>query len=453
MKRLAFLLSVVLVLSMLLTSCEYVDFVLDLFEGEPETAEELWERIDEEMDELDSYTATIEATLNYEFLNRRVMGDLKSTVTEIGDPGDDDYYSYLYNSVEIYVGGSLTTEAEGTVVYQDGKMYISNTSGDASNRLVSEISAEEFLDYISGEIDILELPMDNATDKEMKHRGDDKWELTFSISDEDDLTSILEDLTFDEKSLGISITEISFEIIADEDYRAEEINVTFYSGDDDVITMSASYGSFNTAEKEEIDESKYNEVDNILVAVTLEEYIEGALDLEELDFTVDISYKIRDTKQQQSYDVYDEYDVVSVKNKNGAFTYSIGSNSGGEKYSIEYAYGTATISGSGIYESTPQSTLEARSFIMNLLDPLGCSVMNVSGIEKYSAEQYKITLNPANITDYRQLIISLGDVYVSHQLYVLVELDGDNVESIEGYVSVTGRQYVYTIEYKVEIGK
>ena len=91
MKRLAFLLSVVLVLSMFLTSCEYVDFVLDLFEGEPETAEELWDRIDEEMSELDSYSATGNVEISYEYAGAEITGDIKIQIVEIGSCEDEDY--------------------------------------------------------------------------------------------------------------------------------------------------------------------------------------------------------------------------------------------------------------------------------------------------------------------------------------------------------------------------
>ena len=453
MKRLAFLLSVVLVLSMLLTSCEYIDSFLDLFEAEPETADELWERIDEEMDELDSYTATTAARLDYEMQGVKVKGNLKVTMKEIGDAGDDDYYAYLYSMTDIYIGGSLTTETEATIVYQDGKMYLSNTSSDASSRLVSEISAEDFVNYISGEKEYFEFPVDNASDKEMRRRGDDKWELTFSISDKDELATMLEELKFDKKSLGISITEISVEIVADEDYRADEINVTFYSGEDDVITMSARYGSFNAVEKIDIDESKYNEVDDIFVAIALEECLDSALDAEEIGFTVEINQQVRDGGFQNIRYVYGEKDIVKAYNKNGAFTYSIAAYIDGEEYSVEYAYGTQTVSGPDIHEATAQSTLEARAFLMNLIDPTDFSLMNVTEIEQYSDGRYKIVVEPTNITEYRQFMISIGDTCVESKFYIVVELDGESVESFKTCIVITGKLYVVTAECMVEIDK
>ena len=438
---------------MLLTSCEYIDFVLDFFKADPETADELWDRIDEEMDEIESYRCTTDVSINYEMQGIKVKGNVDIVMVEIGDDDDEDYYSYMSNSADVYVGGSRITDTESVVVYQDGKIYLSNKDGDVVNRLSAEMTTEEFVDYISDRDNDIDLSVENATDKKMEKKDDGEWEISFSIFDEDELLEMLEAMEFDEDMLGFEITGVSVEAVADEDFRVDEMTVTFISGDDEVIVMTARYDCYNSAKRVDIDEPDYEDVDYISAAITVEDYLDDVMDAESLDFDVYITHKVQNTALTEIYYEYEENDSVSFLNKNNAFTYGIEAYLNGEKFSIEYAYGTQTIIGSGSKQTAAQSALEAKSFILNLLDPVSFQLFNVSNIEKLSGDKYRIDLKATNVSDYRQTIISLGDSYVGYELYLVVELDGESVESIITYITVEGRQYVYSIESVVNIAE
>ena len=283
-----------------------------------------------------------------------------------------------------------------------------------------------------------------------------KWELEFSNFEKDALDRIIEQLKLDslEESMGIVISDVAVTITTDEKYRVDKMSIDFISEsyDEPVISLDMTWSQYDSAKKVYIDKREYTEVDDVRIAKWVDNYLNEVIDRERVDFSLYMDQKVM--KGSATYSSYVERDKVTYKNKNDKFTYDISAELNGQDYSIEYVWGTQTVRVLDQTHRTDQTEDEARSFIKSLMNSAQFSPSLVTNILEISNNRYRIYLQPADVSEYRQLMLNLSDTYEDCEIFIEVVLDGEEVNSIETYIKINGISYtcIFQIFSIVNIG-
>jgi len=448
MKRIALLLVMVILLSMALSSCQVIWTVI-----EPKDAEELWERIDEKMDDLKSYRVEVEADISFEYMGSEVEGEMSMTTVSIGDEDDKNPYYYTRTQSKMSIDGLNVENSDELEVYEDGKMYVCKNSADRYSRIYSALTPKEFDDYRSDDDNVFDLSPDDASIRDMEKLDDGEWSLSFSNFDRDSLDELVEDLGFDafRDEMGIDITDVSVRLTTDKKFRVKEMTVEFLSASskEAFISMTALYSEYNAAEKVEFDKSQYREVDDARIAGWVYGYLNDVIDEEEVSFDLKVEQKVKLGAKVLSS--YGETDAVNLRNKNGIFTYEIDAKISGQSVTIDYASGNQMINTGGKTQTVAQSELEAIAFIKSLMNVVDYKPLLVEDITKTGNNLYTVNLTIHDLNEYKNLMRSLNDNYQSNITYIIVEMDEEEVKSIESYIEIKGYTYTYIATSKMEI--
>lgn len=442
MKRIALLLTLLLVVSLIFSSCQVLWLVV-----EPKDADDLWGRIDKVMTDLSSsrIDATMEMKFTYEGLEVEAESNL--LLVAIGNVDSEDFYYYQKSKTVMEIAGS-EIETEEYLVYDEGKAYVSEKSDNKTSRIYSSLTSKEFYDYATDEATDFNITPDGAGVKGMSRYDGKKWELEFSNFEKDALDRIIEQLKLDslEESMGIVISDVAVTITTDEKYRVDKMSIDFISEsyDEPVISLDMTWSQYDSAKKVYIDKREYTEVDDVRIAKWVDNYLNEVIDRERVDFSLYMDQKVM--KGSATYSSYVERDKVTYKNKNDKFTYDISAELNGQDYSIEYVWGTQTVRVLDQTHRTDQTEDEARSFIKSLMNSAQFSPSLVTNILEISNNRYRIYLQPADVSEYRQLMLNLSDTYEDCEIFIEVVLDGEEVNSIETYIKINGISYTCIIE-------
>ena len=441
MKRIA-LLALLLVVSLIFSSCQVLWLVV-----EPKDADDLWGRIDKVMTDLSSsrIDATMEMKFTYEGLEVEAESNL--LLVAIGNEDSEDFYYYQKSKTVMEIAGS-EIETEEYLVYDEGKAYVSEKSDNKTSRIYSSLTSKEFYDYATDEATDFNITPDGAGVKGMSRYDGKKWELEFSNFEKDALDRIIEQLKLDslEESMGIVISDVAVTITTDEKYRVDKMSIDFISEsyDEPVISLDMTWSQYDSAKKVYIDKREYTEVDDVRIAKWVDNYLNEVINRERVDFSLYMDQKVM--KGSATYSSYVERDKVTYKNKNDKFTYDISAELNGQEYSIEYVWGTQTVRVLDQTHRTDQTEDEARSFIKSLMNSAQFSPSLVTDISEISTNRYRIYLQPADVSEYRQLMLNLSDTYEDCEIFIEVVLDGEEVNSIETYIKINGISYTCIIE-------
>ena len=442
MKRIALLLTLLLVVSLIFSSCQVLWLVV-----EPKDADDLWKRIDEVMTKEASGRVDATMKMNFTYEGFEVEAESQLLLVMIGTDESEDFYYYQKDETVMEMAGSKI-ETEQYLVYDEGKAYVSEKSDNKTSRIYSSLTPKEFYDYAMDEATDFNITPDGAGVKSMSRYDGKKWELEYSNFEKDALKKIIEQLELDTfgKEMGIEISDVSITITTDEKYRVDKMSVDFMaeSYEDPVISLDMTWSQHDSAKKVYIDKREYTEVDDVRVAKWVDNYLDEVIDRERVDFSLYMDQKVM--KGSATYSSYVERDKVTYKNKNDKFTYDISAELNGQDYSIEYVWGTQTVRVLDQTHRTDQTEDEARSFIKSLMNSAQFSPSLVTNILEISNNRYRIYLQPADVSEYRQLMLNLSDTYEDCEIFIEVVLDGEEVNSIETYIKINGISYTCIIE-------
>ncbi|MBQ7343926.1 MAG: hypothetical protein IJW53_04075 [Clostridia bacterium] len=444
MKRIALLLVMVILLSMALSSCEVVWLVVA-----PKDAEELWERIDETMNDLKSYRSEAVAAISFEYSGYEVDGEMEMTVVAISSENDNDSYFYDRSTMNIDMDGTTVTADELTA-YEDGKMYLCRNTDDRYSRIFSKLSFDGFLDYYFDSDVNFDISPEGAKDTTLRRFDVLKWELSYSSFEEDRLEEILEQVDFDEfvDEMELEISDISVDLKTDERYRVSEMTVNFIDENYDapVISISVNYSDFDSAERVEFSKQEYTEVDDARVAKWVSDYLDDVIDNESVKFLLYIeqSVTVYASNNQTSTSRSIERDEIVFANNNGGFTYGIDAEIDDQDISIEYKNGSQVVRVGDKKQTYVQQENYARSFIKELMNPSEFSIYDVRDIWKIGANTYRIYLNIHDNSQYKELAKAMKVGYQSSEVYLEVVMDGEDVKTITTYITVKGRNNYVT---------
>ena len=384
-KIIAIILTIVLAVStvMAFTSCSSYESL-----PSDKRAARLDKLSEEKMNDATSYDAEITGKTVLKLSGR------KTTVTFSGkeqlsiNGGNVLHHSELKTTAK---AGSVSSSATMLLGYQYDKIYMKRSSGSEVNALYSEMTYDEYLDFLSNSSSDLLFNVDSsaAGEKSSSKRTDGGWSLVFegfSDSAKREIESVFESILF-----GNSIYDARVTVILDENlYYKTLIFEPIFPFDSDVeeFELRIDYTNVNTGltSIENISMEGYTEVSDLAVLGR----IENALNRIPSGKTEQAKVEIAQTIYKGAT-VYktSETDVISYGTVDGKFIYDITSDlvSPKKRFEISYRDGIQTIKtfnsvGNLDDEDTEESNdTAAKAYIRSIIDFLQFDPMLVKSVE------------------------------------------------------------------------
>lgn len=402
---------------------------------EPQNATELWEKIDAEMDSVQSYEMSNNIQMTFYISGKEVTGTIISGVIESGSNADD-YYYYTDSSTTISCPQLNILQKESTIEsYQNGTLFISTSNDEVDQRLYQKITLDQYKEFKSdltnAEFDILD-----CTGKNFVKNEDGTWQITLSGYTKKTIKAYMETTGIDEDLLGADILDINVDVKANSQYLVDEMSIAFvFDSEDEDSTPSvqatAKYRSFNTAEPVTLSENGYSEAD-ILLIYELDDLLKAKQDASNASFTYDITQTASAMGTEQSAV---ENDTVSYGLKGGKYFYSITSKYQSTTVEISYENGVRTITQGGQTVTGSQTELEAKTYINNIINNMQYNKSYIKNAYYLEDGRCKIEFAYTDEEPYNEMLNSvfgMDSESVVHYAYVTIE--NGEITHISNYV-------------------
>ena len=462
MKKTSLLLTLVLILSMTLSSCQQLGSIIPSFDNilglggkneprpDPTSADELWERMDETMLALESYTSRSTISIKCTVADTLVTLNGTSYSIYINKPGEEFYYTTSSYGSRVDDGD---TETSGDLIaYDDGVLYFSNTEGIQTSKLRSKISLEDFREFNkdNDEYTWLTNAIRSAFSKEFKKNEDFTWTLEYSKLAQSAVEELAKDFGFDDDILDFTFNDVSIAFEADPEFRATKMTMKFYADSDSSPIMSASttYDSFNSAEKIDLDKASYTEVHDAKIAKQAIDYINDFT--EQYSGSAIISIQHSQGLVNAAYkpvEVYSESNVISFENNTDAgYTFSIKTTADAETSILEYSDGTLTVTSNTSSGTAEITDKEARAYVYSMFSNTAPALHEIYDVEMLSDASYKLK---CRISDLSRFGIT-GSNYKTDRSYYIIHMTDGEVTSITYHIVIEPTKYTSNQAYFID---
>ena len=461
MKKRALWICMLLALAMLLVSCQGMK---DALRPAPKTAEELWARIGEVMQEFDSYEVAMEMDIVMVMEGYAVQSTATGMLIE--DKGED-YYYYSETNVTVTCDAlDLNQETRAISAYMDGKAFEFRGENGYERKLYSKMTAEEYAAYLVADREASSFDTDitDCTQAEFAQNEDKTWTLTYSGYTKRAIKGITGALSTQEMDVfGADIVDVKVTFHADASYRVTDISMEF---EFDTAEGAKQAPALNVRMKltavgdevervtDTIDPAKYKEVDDLAIRKQLEKMIEARTEAEQGEF----EYKMNQTvKVMGQKETYSETDRVKFGTEEGKYFYDVVTEIDGEEATVTYKNGAQTVTYGGESYDTPQTEDEAKAFVASMINDhaMGYNAEQITNVKKKSEGVWEIELALADKTEFEALYEALGGAYKSATQTVTVTVqDGKLIRMknvIDSKGSVMQGSDIYEITWTVQI--
>ena len=407
---------------------------------------EVYLKIDEYMDSLDSYKvmAQIHLTTYVDGNKLETVGDTSFLVAGIGS--DDPYY---YSIAEVCVSvDELDYYEEAVMVeaYNDGVYYSRDGSNGYEKKLCGDMTASDFWDYIEPEYDY-GIDYSDCDKIVLNETSVGSNILQFSGYSKETLEKIIEQYDLDEDSLGFKIKDAKITLVYDDEYRVKSLSFTFMfdtpveEKNIPIFTIWASYSDYNEVERTEmfIKPTSFDKVENVKIANDIHKALNELCDADEGEFTLRIDQSVSYAGQKSTYR---ETDTVKYGVNDGGFYFDVTADMNGVDVNLKYENGEA--SATGLDESaylTIDSEESAKAYIESLINSQKFDRMNVSRITEVGDGIYELeSTSICPELDYAFILdaYALTHKSSSHTLKAYFSEDG-SLEKIESKLEVLGK--------------
>ncbi len=351
--------------------------------AEPKTPEELYQKMSKTMNKLNSYEMEYELYTTSLYNENVTVSEGKSIVfTKKRD-------FYYYNKTEISALNATAIE-----VYDDGVMYVMNEIGDLSQKICSDISYRDYIDYYNDKLTIESFVKACDTRTFLKNE-DGTWSMLFSEYSEESKAYLYDKLSIESLYTdSTKIKDVSVKFDIDEEYRLTQIMIELkvLIGDSGNKTNSliykTKYSDYNNAERSanKFSKNEYIEVDDLRILHDFEDSINSALEDKKASFILD--YKVENVINGERTTILETQDKVSYSiDINDNISYENDSLVDGILHKIRY-------SGNILYTDDKrevESQHESKAYIRSLINSCEFNSYTVSGIKKTSENSYTIT--------------------------------------------------------------
>ena len=438
----AIMLAISIVLTAMLSSCQFIpEEILDMIgldKGEPETADELYERILEETGKLSSYETELEMSmLIYVSGVKLVMNaDGKNLVVSDVD-GDEYYYTKIHESVKT-ANQEFSDTFNLLYAYYDGRAYMKNMGEGVYQKFYSTMTADEYKEryFDSSTVSVTDTDFLDCKDKALVRLEDGGWKLVFSGYTARAIRSYSDKLGLDSFDLDHDIEDLNVTITVGENYLPAEIEMNTVFEENELgleLNFRSAYFNYNsiTLITNELDSSSYKLVEDFFILDDINDMLRDRGEDKSGEFNLSIKSNV--TMMGQNVSSSNENDNVKYGEGDYGFYYNIDSSINGQNYKVSYQNGTLTSSG----QVSIQSADEARRTISALINTAGYNKNMVDSISWSSDEGYIIGLDVSNSSTYRQIANNAGIHFEkAKQIAYYTIVDGE----------ITNRGYPVTIE-------
>ncbi len=439
-KVLTFLLGILMLLSA--SSCNVLS---SIFEKPfvPETAVELYNKINETMEGLESYSSKDDIEVTY------YISSYKFDVTGV----ETIVYSGNENLVDTEIiikcaEASVDEKTTGTKAYYDGKMYTAiNTSG-YGQKFCSEMTYEEYIEILK-EDSLNSLNFSNCTTSDFAKNEDGTWSLSFSGFTQKFITQMMEIIQFTSDDLGAEIIDVEITITADESFRYKDITMDFsFDVDENTstspkISVKTEYSGYNETsfDVEKLKPEDYKQIDDVRILDKVEDGIEKLQNAQSGKINLEVT---QSRTLLDNTDTYSEKDVISYGVKDGGYYYDIDSTADNNKTIINYAKGVQKLTYNGEAISGSQTEEDAKAFVDGLINSANYTSLYVSDVEKKEDGVYLLTVEKYDVTALNANSAETGLSYTGGVQKITVTFEGDDIKKIESTISLIGKAMTET---------
>ncbi len=437
-KRILYLLVCMLLAAVMMVSCGGDEPKV----SEPESAQELYDRIDEQMDALDSYRADMSMKMTFFINGIEVTGDGTGyTIQDLKLEGD--YYFYTETTTKVTAKGlSMDQTQKNIEAYYKGNYFISNEQDGAAQKLYSSMTAEEAKEYrLESELDTLDLIKD-CTAKDFSKKEDGTWELICSGYTKTAIEKISKQMGLDDSTLSVEVMDLKLVLIADADYRAKQIKIDFVfeeAKNMPVVSITADYSQYNEAitTTESIKIEDYTKVDDIRILEDIEKMLEERSESGQCRFELDLKQLIRAADGKQLSVYTEENDIVVAEGEDG-YSYNIDAFINKTNYDISYKNGKQTVKTGSQSQDNPQTEQQAREWIQSLMNTSKYSPDIVTNIEDKGDGVYKLTCDNLSRDEYEAVFTGNGGTMSSVGQVITVTVKDGAIVTILSTVTAKG---------------
>lgn len=408
---------------------------------EPESATDLWNKIDETMDAIESYKESTTIRSTYYFTGYKFNIELDGVLI------DTDEEEYSFSSMNMVCEDlSVNETMESLEAYVGGKMYVSNKSSGYDQKLCAEMTYEEFSEAtsISGVDDDVDLA--DCRVSEFKKNEDGDWVVTMSGYSGKTVKAFTKDMIDDEIDFGADILDMECTVTADEDLIPKTMEVKFIFDEDDLtvapeMTMTAEFSDVGTATVDPalIVPEEYTLVDDLAILSLLKEGIEERSNAAAGKFV----YETKTTFTLFGEDQEEiETDTVTYGRKNGAYYYGIEAKYADGTVLIDYSNGVQTVTYGDESENVRLTDEEAKASVDTLINAAGYDPNKISGVTKKSDTEYVLTVAEYDTATFNLTLAESGIELGTGTQEITVTMTEDSVSVIGNKVTAEGT-YTY----------
>lgn len=432
------ILSVLLVFC--LAGCQKEEYV-------PESADALWQRIDQTMSELTSVEMTSTIRMTYYQMGYR----FERTASRYILSTQETHYSesdYRFYCSELSIDQNIHT----VTAHHEGKIYIGTNDGTYDQKFCSVMTHEEY-DQTQSAVLTDEIEISDCTVAEFSKGENGTWNLQFSGYTKKALDLALVSLSLTDETLSATVSDMVVRLTADSDFRVQKMEIEFLCISEGEITPEFSvvteYSGYNTAvlDPDRLKAEDYAQVADVrvlnAVAAALLERQEATSGQFALGLRTSYLYEGKTTESWET-------DAVTYGRKNGAYYYEITAQMEGQSFLINYQNGEQTVTANEQAFTVAQTDEEAKSFIDGLIDSAMYNSISVTGIEEIGENVYLLTCEYLDPSKYMaEMGSSEMDITSSTQRITVTFQDG-MLKKMESHVSISGVYSEQEVNLSVE---
>ncbi len=418
------LMVVLLVLSVSLAACKNEESP----GYEPQSAIELWEKIDKTMDGVRSMKTDIIMDMVYYTMGYEVRMNSSGSILV----APDSYYADNRTSVKCEEL-SQAQEVSTVEAYYDGMMYTATNDGDYDQKFCSPMTWEDFRQSKGNGLFIGEIDLAACTSNKFSNGEDNTWTLQFSGYTKKTIDEVLESMMISDTELGVAITDMHVKVTADADFYIQKIDISLVFAENEAqprLTVAARYSGFNNTRIEPmmLTLSEYTQVADVRILDYISHALKERQDLAEGEFTLDISTVYDMAKESV---LYEEHDVITYGRNNGAYYYAIESKMDDQSLTMTYQNGGQTVTSGSQTQTVSQPEAEAKAFIDSLIDYARYSGISVTNIQKQETGIYVLTVDRVDLSLYQSSVTGTGIVLESGSQTITVFFTDRKLSGIE----------------------
>ena len=403
----------------------------------PETAQELYDKIDEQMNALTSYKADISMSMTFFVGGYEIKGNATGYTT-VGE----DFFQQELTTKLVSDKLDLDQTQKNGEAYYNGNYFISNEQGDKVQKLYSEMTLEEAREcHSENELDTIDFMKECATKNFQKLTGG-TWELSCSGYTKGAIEKINESMGLDNEMLSGEIMDMKLVIKANEDYLVKQMKMelVFAEADDmPAVSVTMNYYQYNSASiaPDSLKTEDYRKVDDLKVLFELDKLLEELAERRYCNFTLDIEERVED-QDGNNLSEYTEENSILFGYENGDYFYDIDSVINGTDYNITYKDRIRTVTSGDESQKIAQTEVEAREWIKSLINGVGYSSDIVTYVESRGNGSYKLTCSNLNTDPYEEFYENNSAKLSSVTQTISVVIKDGRLARLSTWISASG---------------